>query len=178
MSSRNMPIDRTQIEQIHDYKYLGPEIKIEDNETCEIRQRLSLAWITLRKWRHILKRILPRCLKTNYSSRVSYLDLKQEHWLLQQGMVNMLRVTQRGIESLVQRFQSWIYMGGHMTRMEEDKEEQRDQERAEEVETGHPPDGVMMWGRSVFLEQGKIEAVRGGLRLVVGGTDSRLMMMT
>lgn len=62
--NNTMESNGNKVEQVHKYKYLGHEIRIgKDNQTCEIRRRISLGWAAFGKMRDTFKGDLPICLK-------------------------------------------------------------------------------------------------------------------
>jgi hypothetical protein len=93
-------VDGKIIENVNSYIYLGQNIKIDEDQTEEIKRRTQMGWMAFGKLGYVLRGNIPICLKRKVFDQciLPVLIHGSESWTLTEEMIRKLRVTQRGME--------------------------------------------------------------------------------
>lgn len=99
--SENMTVDGCEVELVEKYIYLGHEVRIaRDNQTCELKRRITLSWAAYGKLRDVFKSDLPICLKRKVFNQcvLPVMTYGAETLTLTTTSAKKLRITQRRME--------------------------------------------------------------------------------
>ena len=86
---------------VNKYNYLGHEIQISrDNQTCEIKRRVTLSWAAYGKLADVFRSNMPQCLKRKVFNQcvLPAMTYGAETLTLTTASANKLMVTQRKME--------------------------------------------------------------------------------
>lgn len=112
--SGNIAIGDGEVELVDKYTYLGHEVRISrDNQTCELRRRITLSWAAYGKLREVFKRNLPMCLKRKVFNQcvLPVMTYGAETLSLTAASAKKLRIAQRKME----RSMLGVSLRDHMT---------------------------------------------------------------
>lgn len=99
--SGNITIGDEEVELADKYIYLGHEIRISrDNQTCELRRRITLSWAAYGKMREVFKSNIPMCLKRKAYNQciLPVMTYGAETLTLTDTSAKKLRIAQRKME--------------------------------------------------------------------------------
>ena len=99
--SGNIAVGDCEVELVDKYTYLGHEVRISrDNQTCELKRRITLSWAAYGKLGDVFKSNLPICLKRKVFNQciLPVMTYGAETLTLTVTSARKLRITQRKME--------------------------------------------------------------------------------
>ena len=96
-------IDKSNIEIVTSYTYLGQQININDSNEKEIKRRIQLAWYAFGKLKEVFRGEIPVCLKRKVFDQciLPVLTYAGETWRTTEKLLEKIRVTQRKMERIM-----------------------------------------------------------------------------